>query len=143
MKRNMFGALMAFIVACTIVVPAVHAQSSIVTKADVPFAFTVGSNQMPAGAIEVRELGYRATLIQTKDRSAHVLGIYPYAGPNKKGDNKLVFHKVGDRYFLAEIWTTSEDAGLLVPKSAMEKEMTASNYANTGGGPETVIVAMR
>ena len=37
MKRNMFGALMTLIVACTLAVPVVHAQT--IMTANVPFAF--------------------------------------------------------------------------------------------------------
>ena len=141
MKRNMFGALMTLIVAGAISVPAAYAQK--ILTADVPFAFTVGSNQMPAGAMEVQQVGDRATLIETADGSARVLGLYAYAGPSKAGETKLVFDKVGDRYFLRQIWTSARGQGLSVPESNLEKEMQASNREFGGGGAETVIVALR
>ena len=141
MKRNIFGALMTLIVACTIAVPAVHAQKML--TADVPFAFTVGSNQLPAGAYDVAQVGDRATVIETKDGNTKVLGIYAYAGPSKAGETKLVFDKIGDHYFLREIWTSSRGQGLAVPKSKLEKEIMASNRESGGDGAETVIVALR
>jgi len=141
MKRNMFGALMTLIAASVLVVPAVQAQR--VLTADVPFAFTVGSSQMPAGAMEVEQVGDRATLIENADGSARVLGLYAYAGPSKAGETKLVFDKVGDRYFLRQIWTSARGQGLSVPESNLEKEMQASNREFGGGGAETVIVALR
>ncbi len=137
MKRNMFGALMTLIVACTIAIPAVHAQTSM--NANVPFAFAVGDKQLPSGAYEVRDMG-RATLIATRDGEGKVLGIYQYAGPSN-GETKLVFDKVGDRYFLRQIWTSVHGQGLQLPESKLEKEIQASNREN--GGAETVIVAMR
>jgi hypothetical protein len=140
MKRNMFGALMTLIVACTVAVPMVHAQT--IMTANVPFAFSVGQQQLPAGAYEVRELNERATLIANRDGHFESLGIYAYAGPSKAGDNKLVFHKVGDHYFLSQIWTSARDEGLQVPESKLEKEMLATN-SGTSGGAETVIVALR
>src|SRR3974377_2417151 len=54
MKRNIFGALMTLIVACTIAVPAVHAQKML--TADVPLAFTVGFTQLPPGAYQGRQV---------------------------------------------------------------------------------------
>jgi hypothetical protein len=140
MKRNVIGALMTLIVAFTIAVPVVNAQQTIMS-ANVPFAFSVGDKQLPAGAYAVRELD-RATLIQSKDGATSVLGIYAYAGPSKADETKLVFNKVGDHYFLAQIWTSARGQGLSVPESKLEKELRASN-SGPEGGVETVIVALR
>jgi hypothetical protein len=140
MKRNIFGALMTLIVAFSIAVPAVQAQQTIMS-ANVPFAFNIGNKQLPAGAYAVREMD-RATLIQSKDGEYSALGIYNYAGPSKADETKLVFHKVGDHYFLAQIWTSVRDEGLTVPECKLEKELRASN-SGPQGGVETVIVALR
>jgi len=140
MKRNMFGALMTLIVAFAVATPMVHAQT--IMTANVPFAFTVGQQQLPAGAYSVREIGDRATLIQSKDGRDHVMGVYANAGPSRNGEAKLVFDKVGDRYFLSQIWTNASDHGLSVPESKLEKEMRAAN-SEPSGGAETVIVALR
>src|SRR5215471_3742424 len=104
MKRNVFGALMTLILAAAIAVPAVYAQSQITLTANVPFAFSIDGKSLPAGAYEVRELGSRATVIETKDGKNHAMGLYAPAGECKSGESKLVFHRVGDSYFLAEIW---------------------------------------
>ena len=140
MKRNVIGALMTLIVASSIAVPVVHAQSTILT-ANVPFAFNIGDKQLPAGAYAVREMD-RATLIQSRDGKNSALGIYAYAGPSKADETKLVFNKVGDYYFLAQIWTSARGQGLAVPESKLEKELRASN-SGPQGGVETVIVALR
>jgi hypothetical protein len=141
MKRSVFGALMTLIVAFSIVVPVVQAQQTIL-RANVPFAFNIGDKQLPAGTYVVREMD-RGTLIQSKDGENSVLGIYSYAGPSKADETKLVFHHVGDHYFLAQIWTSARGEGLAVPESKREKELRASNSGPRGGGFETVIVALR
>ena len=140
MKRNVFGALMTLIMAATIAVPVVDAQQTIMT-CNVPFAFNIGDKQLPAGTYIVREMD-RGTLIQSKDGENSVLGIYNYAGPSKADQNKLVFDKVGDHYFLAQIWTSARDQGLSVPQSQQEKELRASNIGSLSE-VETVIVALR
>ena len=143
MKRNIFGALMTLIVAFVISVPAVQAQSRNMLSADVPFAFSIDGKPMPAGQYDVREAGSRAIVIETKDGSEHVLGLYSYAGENSKQASKLVFDKVGGEYFLREIWTSATSQGLSVPKSQREKEALSASRTLNGGGAETVIVAMR
>ena len=143
MKRSAFGALMTLIVAFAVSVPAVHAQSSNMLSADVPFAFNIDGKQMPAGQYEVREAGLRATVIETKDGKQHVVGLYSYAGENTKQASKLVFDKVGGEYFLREIWTSATSQGLSVPESKHEKEILSASRGTSGGGSETVIVAMR
>jgi len=140
MKRNVIGALMILIVAFSIAVPVVNAQSTILT-ANVPFAFSIGDKQLPPGAYVVREMG-RATLVQSKDSVYSILGIYNYAGPSKDNKTKLVFERVGGHYFLAQIWTSARDQGLALPESNLEKEMRASN-SGPQGAVETVIVALR
>ena len=140
MKRNVFGALMTLIMAATITVPVVNAQQTIM-RCNVPFAFNIGDKQLPAGTYVVREMD-RVTLIQSKDGENRVLGIYNYAVPSKADENKLVFDKVGDHYFLTQIWASARDEGLLVPESKQEKELRASN-SGPQGGVETVIVALR
>jgi len=127
-------------VAFSIAVPVIQAQQTLMT-ANVPFAFSVGDKQLPAGAYAVREMD-RATLIQSADSANSVLGIYYYAGPSKADETKLVFNRVGNHYFLAQIWTSARDQGLSVPQSKLEKEMRASNNGPQGG-VETVIVALR
>jgi hypothetical protein len=141
MKRNLFGALMTLVAAFAIAVPVVHAQS--IMTANVPFDFSVAQKQLPAGAYEVREIGDRATVIASKDGNAKVLSIYASAGESKADQTKLVFDKVGGHYFLREIWTSARSQGMAVPESKLEKELMASSRESSGGGAETVIVALR
>ena len=141
MKRANYGALIALIAALTIAIPVVHAQK--IASAEVPFAFRVDNNWLPAGAYEVRDLGQSATLIVSEDNKQHALVLNSSAGSNKAAATKLVFDKVGSTYFLREIWTSARDQGLAIHESPLEKEMTASNRTNGVGGVETVIVALR
>jgi hypothetical protein len=143
MKRSAFGALMTLIVAFVISVPLVNAQTHNMLSADVPFAFSVDGKPMPSGQYMVREADDHATIIETKDGNTRVMGLYSYAGENTKQACKLVFDKVGDEYFLREIWTSKTSQGLSLPKSKREKEVLSASRTLNGGGAETVIVAMR
>ena len=51
-------------------------------------------------------------------------------------DAKLVFHRYGNRYFLAEVWASQSDSGYQVRRSRLERELAARHPA-----PESTIVA--
>jgi hypothetical protein len=140
MKRNTIGALMTLIVAFAIAVPVVHAQT--IMSANVPFAFSVGQQQLSAGAYAVRGMSSGATLIENKDGQEKVLALYQSAGPSKADETKLVFDKIGDHYFLRQIWSSTKGQGMAIPEPKLEKELRAAN-TEPGGGAETVIVALR
>jgi len=56
----------------------------------------------------------------------------------------LVFHKYADHYYLAEVWTSTGQAGasgLELPASKAEQETRAA--FKDAGGPTEVIVALR
>ena len=57
---------------------------------------------------------------------------------------KLVFHRVGNSYFLAEVWRSSTAEGMIVPTSKQEKELEKELQASNGhkGGYEEVVVAL-
>ncbi len=48
---------------------------------------------------------------------------------------KLVFHRYGDQYFLAQIWTEGNNRGLELPKTRREREVAMSYPA-----PKDVVV---
>jgi hypothetical protein len=48
---------------------------------------------------------------------------------------KLVFHRYGDQYFLAQIWTAGNDRGRELPRTEREREVAMSYPA-----PQEVVV---
>jgi hypothetical protein len=97
-------------------------------QADVPFNFTVGRTNMPAGEYTVSPVaGGDTLLIQSKDKQSVKLTT-PHraqiAAPSKT--TKLVFHCYGkDQCFLYQIWVQGRDRGREFPKSSVENEVEA------------------
>jgi len=143
MKRNLIGVLS--LVVLSVLVSATGAFAQSYTKADVPFAFAVGSAQLPAGTYEIRTVGPANSyiLIQNRETSAAAMSTAGREQPRYNTSPKLVFHRVGNSYFLAEIWKSSSAEGMIVPTSKeeqeMEKELKASNAK---GGYAEVVVAL-
>jgi len=140
MKRNLIGILSLVVMAVLISATGASAQSY--AKADVPFAFTVGSALMPAGTYEVKNAGASAIVIQNDETSAAAMSNAGREQPRHTGA-KLVFHRVGNTYFLAEVWRSSSAEGMIIPTSKQEKELDKELRAsNSPSGPEDVIVAL-
>ena len=141
MKRKMYLSLTALVLA--LAVNAAFAQSSSVTKANVPFAFSIAQNSMEAGqySITVTDHVLRIRNDSTNKSMTHMAQSEESAKPQ---DTRLVFHKYGDHYYLAEVWNATGQAGasgIELPASKAEQETQAS-YKDANA-PEQVVIAMR
>ena len=107
-------------------------------RGSVPFNFIVGNQVLPAGDYTVQSANSAGTAlaIRNDDEGKAIMALSMSCRQLKPSDKtKLVFHRVGNRYFLSEIWVEGENAGRRLPPSAAETE-TALNQK-----VETVIVA--
>ena len=139
MKRNLFGALTMLVLALVVNVPVVNAQSK--AKADVPFAFTVAQSSLPDGTYTIRVVEGNEMEIRNEQTNATVFLIAQHEESLKPQNPRLVFHRYGDKYFLAEAWCGS-NAGIEIPASKLEQEMRAAS-SNSLPHAEEVVVALR
>jgi hypothetical protein len=113
--------LTALALAVTFGIATASAQTNSNLRADVPFNFNVGKSTLPAGDCGV-VIADKVARIACADDQAGIVG--QEARKDHTGTAKLVFHKYGDQYFLAEVWTESK--GLILSETPAEKEMRAS-----------------
>jgi hypothetical protein len=143
MKRNLIGTLSLVVLALLISFTGPFAQAS--AKANVPFAFAVGSAQLPAGTYEIKTVGQgnSSVVIQNDETSAAAMSTAGREQP-RNTSAKLVFHRVGNAYFLAEVWRSSTAEGMIIPTSKQEKELEKELRAANGhaGGYEEVVIAL-
>ena len=109
---------------------------------NVPFDFQVGSQHLSAGTYNVSRPAYSGVLRlqNTASRTSTLAAMPISSGVNRNAESKLVFHKYGDRYFLAEVWFGDDSVGHALPKSKMEKEYAVQLHI---GKPEAIYLAMR
>jgi len=112
-------------------VAAVHAQTKVLT-ADVPFSFHVGSVVMPQGSYTVSATtdGVIAWIKPPQDQAAKAVTTINVVD-KERTKAVLVFHRVGQEYFLAEIWAGNGPAGRALLPSRLEKELAQSGTAPT------------
>jgi hypothetical protein len=126
MKNQMFALIGLGLLLAT---ASAYAQTGVV-KANVPFNFIVNKTELPAGQYRIQPMGVAASAmaIESSDRKV-VTAFLPNAcsSPQAQKTTKLVFHRYGTQYFLAQIWTAGNDRGKELPASRLETEV-AGNY---------------
>ena len=139
MKRNVIG-ILSLVVMSIMLNAAAQAQS--VAKANVPFAFKVGSAQLPAGTYVISTAGASAIEIRNGQTSTGALSLVRREYQSSSSA-KLVFHHVADQYFLAEIWRGAGTNGMVIAASKQEKSLEKELRLATGQSKsEDVLIAL-
>ena len=100
-------------------------------KVNVPFNFIVSGATLPSGQYTIKDFGATGNVIsiRTLDNKAKSLILKRRCESLKASEQtKLVFHRYGDRYFLAQIWMAGNKSGNELPKSPREGEV-ARDYS--------------
>ena len=122
-KQVIKGMAMLVMVAAVAFVSAAaaNAQSRGRLHANVPFEFTVGDKNLSAGDYDITTLFNSGDTIVVKNGEKAAIRLsnrLTSSEPQK--NNKLVFHKYGERYFLAEVWQGGESTGRKLVSSKAE-----------------------
>ena len=94
-------------------------------RARIPFAFVAAAQVLEAGDYTVEPHAIPGLLVlksaQGKE-SVVVRGLPDYRSPpgGAPGHSKLVFHRYGDRVFLAEVWPPASPPGRQIPPCNLE-----------------------
>jgi hypothetical protein len=128
MKKELlkgFTMLMVIIaLALATAVASANAQSARKIVADVPFEFIVGDQAMPAGeyAAKATSMDGKSLMIQSADAKRSAIRLTNAIAPKQnKTHARLVFHRYGERYFLAEVWSGADSTGRQLVKSRQER----------------------
>jgi hypothetical protein len=131
------------VAAAALVFGSVAYTQEINVRARVPFDFVLGDKTYPAGqyAVQAASADSYSLFIENEDRTTHGPMVPSFPCISSKptvpaNQAKLVFHRVGNTYFLFRIWVGGTTVGREFLKSHRETE-TAMNGSKT----ETVIVA--
>ena len=136
MKKELFKGftmlMLIVVIALATGVASANAQSSNKVVADIPFEFSVGYKTLPAGEYSVQTVASsgNALLIRSADAKVSALRLSEATDRMKnKSHARLVFHRYGDRYFLAEVWNGADTSGRQLLKSleesAIERELAS------------------
>ena len=91
-------------------------------KVDVPFSFVVSGQTMPAGNYIVKAVDDAHVRIFSSGTTGLYIPTHAAMRPASDG-SKLVFHRYGDTYFLAAVWTQGNTTGRELFRSQAEREL--------------------
>ena len=123
MKRR--ASLMAIMLG-SFLLPTVSVLAEV--KFNVPFDFTVGKVSLPAGSYSVSRIGSIQTHLQLTNNDGKgnmIERINPVGlNPGQVSEaTKLIFHRYGDQYFLAQFWNLGSETGYELQRSKAEREI--------------------
>jgi hypothetical protein len=107
-------------------------------KADIPFAFAVGHSTLPAGTYEIQRLDeVNPKVLVIRNMNEHISVAFQTVDAQTPDDQpvsttELVFDRLGDRYFLSQVWEDGSATGADLPKSRMETRLADSGVRPEG-----------
>jgi hypothetical protein len=104
----------------------VQAEDRPLLTATVPFAFTVQNIDLPAGAYTISVLPpYNMIRVQSASGKSVAMtsALAQPSGPSKQA--KLVFHRIGGHYFLAQVWEQGSLVHRDVPSGQLARELAS------------------
>lgn len=112
-------------------------------RATMPFDFTVGNKSLPSGTYTVSPVFSTAFAIQNWDHKVGAVSTVTPDSSQAYGGAKLIFDKVGSRYFLRKVIGGSNWQNVSLPLSkAEQRAVSQENFAQDQTGSQ-VTVAMR
>jgi hypothetical protein len=120
-------------------------STSVLVTADIPFDFIVADKTLPAGEYTVRMATTNGVKISSRDGESSAMRLSHLAvETSKKRNARIVFHRYGQQYFLAEIWS-GESYGRQLLKSKKERhlrqEQELASNASKGGYEIVEVIA--
>ena len=115
-------------------------------EVNVTFPFMVGDTKLPAGKYVIRTSDDEApNVLELRSADTKTSVIFDTENAQTRGDKtvnktELVFDKVGDQYFLSQIWVEGSATGNELAKSRMEKKLMAGN---TQAEKHSVLASMK
>lgn len=130
MKRSINSFLASGLVSCALAIgvastpTAAFAQIATDVKADIPFAFQVGSTVLPAGTYTFIRQNEDIMLLRGSGSHSTVLAmVLPETGSKAPKVGTIVFNKYGDRYFLHKVSSAASTTAWDCTTSNQEKAL--------------------
>lgn len=120
------------------------AQTAEQVVVNVPFAFTAGGRQLPAGRYTVRrvKLDSEAVIVIRSEDGKASATVLTNAARGEAGPAKLTFRQYGDTYFLAGVYAPGAVGGRELAESKHERSLRREQ-AGAAAGARTVAVNAR
>lgn len=128
-----FIAFLGIALIVTVVPANAERRSDMEMKVEVPFAFTVGDKQLPAGEYTIKRVSDTSSVywIQSKDgrKVESTLSVARTTDRTGISRTKAVFNSYNGNYFLSEVWL-GNGTGSVIHQGHAERELAGSGQVN-------------
>jgi len=112
-------------------------------KADIPFDFTVKNTTLPAGRYAIKPFGEMPqSLMAIVSEEGKILAVFSTEDAQMTRppqNSELIFHRLGDHYFLYEVFEQGEGIGAMIPKPRAERRLEKEEAVNAASSYVTVV----
>jgi hypothetical protein len=127
-RHHLLSSFIAMVFALTIYPTQAHAQIIGDLEAKIPFQFHAGNAELPAGEYRIRMMDDSdLTVMQISRMDGSASAVFQVQEADKNSEptkSELIFHKYGNRYFLAKLFDESNPDGSQVVESSYEKKVS-------------------
>jgi hypothetical protein len=102
--------------------PASAQSQTPLAEANIPFAFQMGTQTLPAGMYRIDRQSGHLVLLRGPGHTAGFVETHDAVRSRAANHGTIVFDHSGNKYYLRQIWTAGSTDGLECPKSRAEKE---------------------
>ena len=116
-------ALATLVAALVLLTPAMHAQTSLTARVNVPFSFDYGTRHFAPGVYTLN-LSDSNVMVISSGRGKGIALVETAWESLQPGVNQVIFRKYGGRYFLEGIVLGDSDEHITVNESGAERRAT-------------------
>jgi hypothetical protein len=136
MKKYLISglAILCFLAVSGVAITSAQIDSDVTIDADIPYAFVVGDKTLPAGKYTIRvsdDTNLNLMVVRSTDgRAAAFFQTQDTQADQARRRTELVFNKIGDTYFLSQIWLDGSKQGAELEKSKAEQQLEAGGQTS-------------
>ncbi|HEV2835806.1 MAG TPA: hypothetical protein VGW58_10840 [Pyrinomonadaceae bacterium] len=133
--------LVTLLVVCAGSVASANAQSNQHIYAQIPFNFVVGGKTLSAGQYSISSAmmdGSALVVRNVKAKGSAIRLSAPIQSQSRQRQTRLVFHRYGETYFLAEVWQSGNSTGRVLHASKAERALQRERALIAQNSYETV-----
>jgi hypothetical protein len=115
---------------------ALAASAETISTVNVPFSFWMDNHQLPAGAYRIQLWPNKILQLNGPDGQIHIVLVHEFSSKTP-GTGYLLFHRYGETYFLAQVWSAEANIGVECSRTPAEKraehQMVIASKRSTAG----------
>jgi hypothetical protein len=127
-------AILCFLAGSGVGTSSAQIDSGETIDATIPFTFVVGNQTLPAGKYTIKvsdDSNLNLLVVRSTDgRAAAFFETQDVQANETPRQTELVFNKIGDSYFLSQIWLAGSQLGANLKKSKAEQKLEAGGMTS-------------